>query len=74
MPNTWSDFAQRARDGVHEPVVRDQLDGIAKIAARLTGTPFAQVCLAAAKAHVLVGEPTSPRARSATMDRCTQRP
>lgn len=55
MPNTWSDFAQRARDGTHEPDVRDQLDGMSKIAARLAGTPFAQVCLATGSVHVVVG-------------------
>jgi PAS domain S-box-containing protein len=56
MPNTWSDFAQRASNGAHEPVVHDQLDGLAKIAARVLEAPVALISLTTNHHNVVVGQ------------------
>jgi PAS domain S-box-containing protein len=55
MPNTWSDFARRTRNGTHDPALRQQLDGLAAIAAQVCGTPVALISLASDSVQVYIG-------------------
>jgi PAS domain S-box-containing protein len=58
MPDSWADLARRASaqiDGDHASALRDQLDGLAKIATRLFAVPIARISLATPSSRILVG-------------------
>jgi PAS domain S-box-containing protein len=55
MPNTWSDHARMLNAGAPAAAGREQLDGLAKMAARLGECRFAVITLADTAGHTVVG-------------------